>query len=74
MNVTNGTSQTTSNRISQNTQQSLSIIPWRLIKGMRNLLVHEYDDLDLYTIWETVKTSLPILVVELEKIVSSDID
>jgi uncharacterized protein with HEPN domain len=41
---------------------------------MRNRLVHEYDDLDLNTIWETVKTSLPILVVELEKIVSSDLD
>jgi uncharacterized protein with HEPN domain len=63
-----------SRRISQNTQQSLPTIPWRLIKGMRNRLVHEYDDLDLNTIWETVKTSLPILVVELEKIVSSDLD
>ena len=39
---------------------------------MRNRLVHEYDDLDLDTIWETVKTSLPIVVVELEKIVSSE--
>jgi uncharacterized protein with HEPN domain len=63
-----------SNRIPQNTQQSLPTIPWRLIKGMRNRLIHEYDDLDLDTIWETVKTSLPILVVELEKIVSSDLD
>lgn len=39
-----------SSRISQNTQQSLLTIPWRLIKGMRNRLVHEYDDLDLDTI------------------------
>ena len=63
-----------SNRIFQNTQQSLSAIPWRLIKGMRNRLVHEYDDLDLDTIWETVKTSLPILVAKLEKVISSDSD
>jgi uncharacterized protein with HEPN domain len=41
---------------------------------MRNRLVHEYDDIDLDTVWETVKKSLPILVVELEKIVSSDSD
>ena len=61
-----------SNRISETTQQSLVTIPWRLIKGMRNRLVHEYDDIDLDTVWETVKTSLPILVVELENIVSSD--
>lgn len=79
-----------SNRISETTQQNLSTIPWRLIKGMRNRLVHEYDgrkcswsesifhsrvdDLDLDTIWETVKTSLPILVAELEKIISSDLN
>ena len=49
-----------SNRISQTTQQSLPTIPWRLIKGMRNRLVHEYDDLDLDTVWETVKTNLPM--------------
>lgn len=63
-----------SNRISETTQQSSPIIPWRLIKGMRNRLVHEYDDLDLDTVWETVKTSLPILIVELEKIVSPESD
>ncbi|WP_026102616.1 DUF86 domain-containing protein [Pleurocapsa sp. PCC 7319] len=60
-----------SKRISETTQQDLATIPWRLIKGMRNRLVHEYDDIDLDTIWETVNTSLPILVVELEKIVAS---
>ena len=56
------------NRISQATKERLSAIPWRLIKGMRNRLVHEYDDLDLATIWETVQKSLPILVVELEEV------
>ena len=63
-----------SNRISESTQNSSPSIPWRLIKGMRNRLVHEYDDIDLDTVWETVKTSLPILAFELEKIVSSYFD
>ena len=39
---------------------------------MRNRLVHEYDDIDLDTVWETVKTSLPVLVIELEKVLVSD--
>ena len=63
-----------SNKISETTQQSFPTIPWRVIKGMQNRLVHEYDDIDLNTIWETVKTSLPILIVELEKIVSFESD
>ena len=61
-----------SNRISDTTQQTLPTIPWQLIKGMRNRLVHEYDDIDLNTVWETVQTSLPILIIELEKIVSTE--
>ena len=62
------------NRISTATKERLSTIPWRPIKGMRNRLVHEYDDLDLATVWETVKMSLPDLVIELEKIVTSDLN
>ncbi len=60
-----------SNRISETTQQSFPTIPWRLIKGMRNRLVHEYDDIDLDTVWETLQKNLPILIVELEKIVDN---
>ena len=62
-----------SNRVSKKTQQALPIIPWRLINGMRNRLVHEYDDIDLDTVWDTLEKSLPNLISELEKITSSDL-
>ena len=62
-----------SNRVSKKTQSGLSVIPWRLINGMRNRLVHEYDDLDLDTVWDTLQKSLPNLISELEKITSSDL-
>jgi len=26
-------------------------IPWRLMAGMRNQLIHEYDDVDLEEVW-----------------------
>ncbi|MGB3492834.1 MAG: DUF86 domain-containing protein [Elainellaceae cyanobacterium] len=56
-------------RVSEPTRQALPTIPWSEIGGMRNRLIHEYDDLDLDTVWETVKTSLPLLIEELEKVV-----
>ena len=28
-------------------------IPWRAIRGMRNIVAHEYAHIDLETIWET---------------------
>ena len=36
-------------------------IPWNGIKGMRNRIVHEYKNIDFTVLWDTVKTSLPIL-------------
>ena len=61
-----------SNRISEPTRQTLTTIPWTAISGMRNRLVHEYDEVDLDIIWDTIFNSLPILILELEKIISPD--
>ena len=39
---------------------------------MRNRLVHEYDEINLDTVWETVVNNVPNLILELEKIVPSE--
>ncbi|MBI9085979.1 MAG: DUF86 domain-containing protein [Desulfobacterales bacterium] len=36
-------------------------IPWAQIIGMRNLLIHGYDQINLDLVWETVMRDLPIL-------------
>lgn len=36
-------------------------IPWDLIYGMRNRLVHNYFEVDLEVVWRTVKQDLPPL-------------
>jgi uncharacterized protein with HEPN domain len=41
-------------------------IPWRLITAMRNLLIHDYDTVDLDMVWETAQTDLPALIANLE--------
>ena len=46
-------------------------LPWPLIVGMRNRLIHAYFDIDLDRIWDTVKDDLPSLISELKKIVKS---
>jgi uncharacterized protein with HEPN domain len=39
---------------------------------MRNRLVHEYDEIDLDIVWSTIMNSLPVLILELEKVVPPD--
>jgi uncharacterized protein with HEPN domain len=43
-------------------------IPWTLIKGMRNRLIHEYFGTDLALVWNTIKDDLPAFTNELRTI------
>jgi uncharacterized protein with HEPN domain len=36
--------------------------------GLRNLLIHEYDDIDMGVVWMTVKEELPRLVTQIESL------
>ena len=45
-------------------------IPWMLLKGMRNRLIHEYFGTDLTLNWNIIKHELPSLESDLRKIKS----
>lgn len=44
-------------------------IPWTLIAGMRDKLIHEYDVVDLDEVWKTVTKDVPHLISVLEPLV-----
>lgn len=58
--------------ISDETMQKYKNIPWSSMKGMRNRIVHDYENVDLSVLWGTVKTSLPELKEELKEIILND--
>ena len=59
-------------RTSIETKQKYPHLPWKDMLGMRNAAIHEYDNLDLKLIWDTVTQDLPDLITELEKIIPLD--
>lgn len=50
-----------SDRLTENFRMRHDNIPWHAMKGMRNRIVHEYGDVDLTIIYDTVNQDLPKL-------------
>ncbi len=55
-------------KVSQGTRDQHPEIPWPQILGMRNRLVHGYDQIDLDVLWQTLVQDLRPLIDNLERI------
>ena len=58
-------------KISMDTQNRFSDIPWKQIISMRNRLIHAYFDIDHDIIWKTVHDYLPILQRQIEGVLKA---
>jgi uncharacterized protein with HEPN domain len=46
-------------------------IPWGTLIGLRNRLIHAYDQVDFDILWQILSTDLPSLVQELRRCLAS---
>lgn len=49
------------NRLSDECMQEHDSIPWHAIRGMRNLHAHDYENVDLEIVWNTLMEDIPYL-------------
>jgi len=60
--------------ISEETQKLYADIPWKSIRGMRNKIVHDYENIDLAVLWGTVTKSLPELSRQIDSVLCQEIE
>lgn len=52
--------------LSDECKEKITTIPWNLLYGMRNRIVHGYEGVRLAIVWDTIVDDLPKLSKEIE--------
>ena len=55
-------------RISPDFRDAQPEIRWSEIRGMRNRMIHGYDDIDMDVVWDTVERDIPHLIQIIESL------
>lgn len=48
-------------------------IPWKLMRTMRNKVIHDYFEVDVGVVWSTVKNDLPTLEVQIKELLRTSV-
>ena len=59
-------------RVSVATTTKFPSLPWKKMVSMRNIMIHEYEDVDLSIVWDTVQNDLPPLITLLEPLIPKE--
>ena len=54
-------------RLAPESQAMFPNVPFRSMRGMRNIIAHDYGDVDLVQVWNTATSDLPNLIAVLKE-------
>ena len=57
-------------KLSRDFREAHPDIPWKLIAGMRDKVVHDYNDVDLELVWKTATIRVPNFLDSIEPLLS----
>jgi uncharacterized protein with HEPN domain len=58
-------------RLSNEFREQYPMIPWRQMAGLRDVVIHDYDELDFDILWNVIHISLPDILPEVQAILKN---
>ena len=58
-------------RISAERKEIEGTLPWKKMIGMRNVVIHRYDQIDLELVWKVIQRDVPDVVKQVELVLKS---
>ncbi|PSR23195.1 MAG: hypothetical protein C7B45_03615 [Sulfobacillus acidophilus] len=55
-------------------QDHADVLPWNVMKSMRNVLIHGYDEVDIEIVWTTATQDIPGIHAPLQDLLSEAAD
>ncbi len=62
------------NALTDELKSAYPLVPWKSIKGFRNISIHEYFGVNLQLVWEIAKNDLPDLKKKMNAILVGFVD
>lgn len=56
------------NKVDKMFQEANPSVPWRILYGLRNKIVHDYEGVNFVLIWDIVSEDLPVLNNQLKEL------
>ncbi|MCA9935577.1 MAG: DUF86 domain-containing protein [Ardenticatenaceae bacterium] len=60
-------------RLSEELRMANPDIPWRQMAGMRDILIHAYDHVDIDEVWNVIEQSLPNATIKIQALVPPEL-
>ena len=58
-------------RLSDEFREQYPVIPWRQMAGLRDVVIHDYDELDFDILWNIIHINLPDILPEIQAILKN---
>ena len=60
-----------SKRLSDEFKVAHADLPWKELRGMRNLFAHDYESVDKDSLWGTIQNDIPVLREQMQGIIKA---